>query len=204
MDLVETKREAFVPNVVAGGLLGLCPLVAASDSFADGAVLGLGVALSVLVLGFALAALKNRIPQRLRYPLVFVFEALFSALYTVAIRTYSPLLASGLDIYLPLLASNCVLSASLYRALRNEKTATSALFPSALGYLGAALVLSLIREVLGLGSLSLPTPGALLVLRFTEVPPMRLLAAPAGGFMLLGAFAALYRLFLRLAGRRIP
>ncbi len=204
MNSEETKREPFVPNVVTGGLLGLCPLVAAANTFADGAAIGLGVALSVLALGYSLAAFKNYIPQRLRYPLVFVLEAVFAALYTVGIRAYSPVMASALDIYLPLLASNCVLSTSLYRALGSGKAAAASIPASALGYLAAALVLSALREALGLGTLSLPLPGSPLVLRYCEMPPMRLLAAPAGGFMLLGAFAALYRLLLRLAGRRIP
>jgi electron transport complex protein RnfE len=201
---MDEKREPFVPNPVVGGLLGLCPLVAAADSFADGAVIGLGAALSALALGALLPLLRGILPQRLRSPVAFVLAASFAALYSVGVEAYSPSLASGLGLYLPLTAVNCIVIATLRHSLREDGKTFPWLLGTASGYLLVALLLSGLREFLGTGSLTLPSPGSPSALVFSQSPPLRILVAPAGGFMLLGCFAAIYRFVLRIRGRRIP
>jgi Na+-translocating ferredoxin:NAD+ oxidoreductase subunit E len=201
---MDERLKPFVPNPVMGGLLGLCPLVAAADSFADGAVIGLGAALSALALGALLPLLRGVLPQRLRSPVAFILAASLAALYSVGVEAYSPALASGLGLYLPLTAVNCIIIATLRHSLRDEGSPFPWLLPTAAGYLLVALILSGLREFLGAGTLTLPSPGSPSAIAFTQAPPLRLLVAPAGGFMLLGCFAALYRFVLRIKGRRIP
>jgi hypothetical protein len=72
-------------------------------------------------------------------------------------------------------------------------------FSAALGYLLVGILLSLARESLGLGTLTIPSPG---FTRF-NIPifasaPLPILAVPAGGFMMLALFAFFQRLSARL------
>lgn len=201
---MEKQRDPFVPNPIAGGLLGLCPLVAAADSLADGVAVGLGAALSALALGALVPLIKRSLPRRLRSPVAFVVAASVAALYSLGVEAYSPILASGLGLFLPLTAVNCIVIASLRHSLRDEGSPFPWLLPTAAGYLLVAVLLAALREALGMGCLSLPSPGSPEVLAFAERPPLRLLVSPAGGFILLGCFAALYRFLLRISGRRIP
>ncbi len=201
-------RDAFTPDPVLGAFLGLCPLVAAARDFASGMILGLGVALSVPLLGLAARSLRTMAPERLRAPGALVLAAGFAAVYALIIAAYSPLLATGLDIYLPLLAANCLTLAALKRGLRSEQEGGGGLRGMVIMagfYLLAAMAISALRELVGLGRLSLPHAGlAPRVLVLTTSPPFRLLASPAGGFMLLGLVAAVYRWALRRRGRRLP
>jgi len=202
---MEARREPFTPDPLLGALIGLCPVVAASDSLADGVILGLGAALSALVLGLSLPSLKSLMPARLRSPMAFALAAGLAALYGLAAEAYSPLLAKGLGIYLPLVAVNCLVLASLRRGLRPGEDSALGLAATVFLYFLVSVLVAGLREVLGAGSLTLPTPGlsprSLVIL---ESPPLRLLVAPAGGFMVLGCLAAAYRLVQRVRGRRLP
>jgi electron transport complex protein RnfE len=207
-------RPAFVPNPVFGSLLGLCPLIAAADSLADGFFLGLGVLISILLLAMIIPFMKNLIPGQFHPSLSLALSAVVVLLYTLAVEAYSPTIAAGLDFYLPLLTVNCL---CLHTMKQSEGYGSIAGAPSggmnrfgitireAFGYFAAAILIGAIRETIGMGSLSLPVTGiAGYRLVFANTAPLRLLVSPAGGFMLIGGFAALYRLFQRGRGRRIP
>lgn len=201
---MEARRDAFIPDPVLGGLLGLCPLVAAADTLADGVILGLGASLSAAILGAGLPAFREFIPDRLRAPLALGLAAFLAALFGLAAEAYSPALAAGLGLYLPLIAVNCVTLAALRRGIRSEELKPG-LLRSSLSYLLAAVLISALREAVGLGRLTLPTPGpSPYTLVFFDEAPFRLLAAPAGGFLILGCLAAAYRFALRALGRRLP
>lgn len=202
---MQARREPFTPDPLLGALIGLCPVVAASDSLADGVVLGLGAVLSALVLGLSLPSLKSLLPARLRAPIALALAAGLAALYGLAAEAYSPLVARGLGVYLPLVAVNCLVLASLRRGLKPGEDTALGLAATAFLYLLVVVLIAGLREVLGAGRLTLPTPGlspeSIVLL---ESPPLRLLVAPAGGFMILGCLAAGYRLAQRARGRRLP
>jgi Na+-translocating ferredoxin:NAD+ oxidoreductase RnfE subunit len=60
-----------------------------------------------------------------------------------------------------------------------------------------------LREIIGLGTLTLPTPGLTPSrIEVTDFAPLRILVSPAGGFILLGFFIAAYRAILGVGGRK--
>lgn len=206
-----SDREApFTPNPVLGGLLGLGPLAAAARSLSEGLVLGLGAALCALILGAAIPPLRRQLPERFRAPASLLLAAALALLYGLAIEAYFPVSAAGLGIYLSLLAVNCLsLQAIRLSARQSDRKIDSPVrygivARGAGSYFLVACFLGAIRELLGLGTLSLPGIGpdhVLLVI--SSEAPLRILATPAGGFLLLGFMTALYRAALRSRGRRI-
>jgi electron transport complex protein RnfE len=206
---VSEVREGFVPNPVLAGLMGICPLIAASRSLAEGAIYGLGTAICAIALGAIAPPLRATVADRLQAPATLAISAAVSTLFAFCVRAYSPAIAAGLWIYLPLLS---VSGLSLYALRRTSlpgrygpdaslRFATLSL-ESILFFLTAAFVGGL-REFIGLGSLTLPTPGpSPLRIDAIAFPPMRLLVSPAGGFMLLGLLVAVYRALAR-SGRRL-
>lgn len=202
---MNVHRPSYVPNPVLSGLLGVFPLVAAANSLVNGLVLGLGVALSALVLGLAMPFLHSFAPDRLRTPVALTISASLALLIGAGVEAYSPAAARSLGIYLPLLAVNCL----NLQTLRYHPSAVdgagrsfpgqhgpgiSALVRESLGYVAIAILIGAFRELLGAGTLSLVRPGSqFFFLSIADNPPARLFAAPAGGFILLGCLAALYR-----------
>jgi Na+-translocating ferredoxin:NAD+ oxidoreductase RnfE subunit len=205
------RSRPFVPNPVLGGLIGAGPLVAAARSFSDGLVLGVGAALSALALEATLPALKREIPERFRAPASIALSASLAIVYGLAIEAYLPVVETGLWIYLPLLAVNGLsLHAIRMSSAQGESGIAGrgrfgTIFREALGYLLVACFMGAFREACGLGTLTLPGFGSVAIrMVIADRPPLRLLAAPAGGFIALGLLTALYRGALRARGRRIP
>jgi electron transport complex protein RnfE len=199
------QRSPYIPNPVWGGLLGICPLAAAANSLVNGCVLGAGVALSAIIIALAMPFLQSFVPDRLRTPASLALSAAISLLIGAGVEAFSPSTAIGLNIYIPLLTVNCL---SL-QALRHNPFALdregrvfgsqyglgrTTLLKESLGYIAAAALIGALREVLGAGTLSFFSPGAQwFFFSLSDDSPARIFSAPAGGFIVLGFLAALYR-----------
>jgi Na+-translocating ferredoxin:NAD+ oxidoreductase subunit E len=201
-------RESYVPNPILAGLVGICPLVVASRSLAEGSAYGLGVALCAFTLGLAAPPLRSLIAERLQPPATLALSAALALAYGFCVRAYSAPIAAGLWLYLPLLAVSGLSLGALRRSPNPDRygpDGRSRLVDIALEclmFLLLAAFLGAFRELLGLGTLTLPTPGmspSRLVL--TDFAPLRVLVSPAGGFIIVGFLAAAYRA-LSHAGRR--
>jgi electron transport complex protein RnfE len=181
-------------------LLGLCPLLAVSNSLAN--ALGLGLAtLGVLVASNVVAALTGpRLPREVRLAVfVLVIAAAVTALELV-MAAWWPGLHASLGIFLPLIITNCLVLA------RAESFASRQSLPNALldglamgaGFLIALSTLGALRELLGHGSLG---AGLELVFGpafagagwqvFPESRGLLLALLPPGAFVLLGLLLAL-------------
>jgi electron transport complex protein RnfE len=181
-------------------LLGLCPLLAVSNSLAN--ALGLGLAtLAVLVVSNLVATLAGPyLPREVRLA-VFVI-AIASAVTSVelAMAAWWPGLHDSLGIFLPLIITNCLVLA------RAESFASRQPLPSALldgvamgtGFLIALVMLGAVREVLGRGSLGAgldlllgPSFAGIGWQIFPESGGLLLALLPPGAFVLLGLLLAL-------------
>jgi electron transport complex protein RnfE len=179
-------------------LVGLCPALAVSNRLSNALVLAAVMLFALLGTGIAAVALERWVPPRLRLP---VRLLLASALVTAAQRflwAFTPTLAAGLGIYLPLLAVNWLLLASFASGSLAESVAEAAgrgaAFAAGLG------LLALVREVLGAGTITLFPVGSFRgVLHLRGLSSARVLAAAPGALLVLGYLSALSR---RWIGRR--
>ncbi len=208
------QRRPFIPNPVLGGLLGICPLAAAANSLVNGCVLGLGAAVSAVVIGLAMPFLQSFVPDRLRTPCSLTLSAAIALLIGAGVEAFSPSTARGLGVYITLLTVNCL---SL-QALRHNPFALdregrifgsqyglgrTTLLKESFGYIGVAVLIGALREALGAGTLSFSGPGVQwFFLSLSDDSPARLFSAPAGGFILLGCLTALYRIATGGRGRK--
>lgn len=202
-------RGSFVPNPILAGLVGVCPLVAASRSLAEGTVYGLGAALCALALGAFVPPTRAVMAERLQAPATLALSVALALAYQACVKIYSPAIAAGLWIYLPLIS---VSGLSLPTIRRCSSTARigpdgrsrlGGIALEALMFLVTAAFIGAAREAIGLGSLTLPGPGlAPARIYLLDAAPLKLLASPAGGFILLGLIVAAYRALARSVGRR--
>jgi Na+-translocating ferredoxin:NAD+ oxidoreductase subunit E len=204
-------RESFVPNPVLAGLVGICPLIAVSRSLAEGVAYGLGAALCAIGLGAIVPPARGLIAERLQAPATIAFSAVLALAYGYCVRAYSAPMAAGLWIYLPLLAVSGLSLTTLRKGNSPDRFgpdgrsrfATVAL--ESIMFLFTAAFVGGARELIGLGTLTLPTPGMTPArLSLADFAPLRILVSPAGGFILLGFLVAAYRSLIRAGGRRLP
>jgi Na+-translocating ferredoxin:NAD+ oxidoreductase subunit E len=204
-------REGFVPNPILAGLLGICPLIAVSKSLAEGVVYGLGAALCALTLGAIVPPSRAILADRLQNPAMLVLSSALALAYGFCVRFYSSAIAAGLWIYLPLLAVSGLSLSTIRRRSTYDRYGPDGrsrlvvIAIESLMFLLTAAFVGGLREIVGLGTLTLPTPGiAQTRIIVTDFAILRILVSPAGGFILLGFLVAAYRAMVRAGGRGQP
>ncbi|MDP4946611.1 electron transport complex subunit E [Alishewanella sp. SMS8] len=136
-------------------LLGLCPLLAVTNTVIN--ALGLGLATLLVLLGsnIVVSSIRSHVPNEIRIPIFVMIIATFVTAVQLLMNAFTFGLYQSLGIFIPLIVTNCAIIG------RAEAFASkNAVLPSALdalmmglGFLLVLLVLGAIREILGQGSL---------------------------------------------------
>lgn len=135
-------------------LLGLCPLLAVTNTFVNG--LGLGLAtLVVLALSNTLVSLtRSFIRSEIRIPMYVLIIASLVTCIELAFKAWFPSLDRTLGIFIPLIVTNCAIVARAEVFASRNAVLPSLVDGIAMGAGFAALlcVLGAFRELVGLGS----------------------------------------------------
>jgi len=178
-------------------LLGLCPLLAMSNSVVNADGLGLATILVMGLSSYAVALLRSFIPYEIRIP---VFILIIAALVTVvdfAMNAWLHDLYLVLGIFIPLIVTNCIVLARV-EAYAAKNAAVAAAIDGAMMGVGLTLVLvalGAIREFVGQGTLFtgiemiVPSAQAWQVLP-QDYPGFLVAILPPGAFFVLGLLIA--------------
>ena len=159
-------EAAVARNPAAVQLLGLCPLLAVSNTVAN--ALGLAVASTVVLTGSAVlvSAIRKLIPEDVRLPCFVLVIATFTTLVNLAMEAYAFDLYQRIALFVQIIVTNCMILARVEQVASKERlgrTLVDALGTSA-GFAAAILILGAAREALTLGfPLAALPPGAFLV-----------------------------------------
>jgi len=197
------------PGIVQ--LLGLCPLLAISNNVVNALSLGLATTLVMAVSSGSIAVLRNTIPQQIRIP---VFVLIIAALVTVvelAMHAWMLPIYVVLGVFLPLITTNCIVLARVEAFASKRSTFHSVLDASAmgLGLTGVLVVLGVVREIIGKGTLfsgidlALGAQAKIWVLHvIPDYQGFLLAILPPGAFIGLGLLIAARNQFEALRARR--
>ena len=145
-------------------------------------------------------------PARGRKLILIFLSAFFCGLFVLFAGLLNHLLILGAGFFLVLVPPNC-LGSGFFEA--SETSSTGEVFSRALleaaVLSGIIIAIALIREPLGMGTLSFPggAQGVVEVFSASEeysFVPMRFLSAAAGGLLILGYGTALFRFFREWGG----
>lgn len=189
-------------NVGLVQLLGLCPLLAVSSTAVNALGLGLATLLALTATNTAISLIRRLTASEVRIPaFVMVIAAVVTSI-ELGMHAYLPALHAVLGIFLPLIVTNCAILARAEAKASRTDPARAALdgFAMGLGFLGVLLLLGLLREGLGQGSL-FAGAGALLGLPALELNfsahRFLIAALPPGAFVLLGLLIAARQAWLQ-------
>ncbi|MEI6389439.1 MAG: Rnf-Nqr domain containing protein, partial [Spirochaetota bacterium] len=184
------KRSSFTPNPVLVSFMGLCPLVATTGNFATGLSISIGTSIGILSMALFGRLSKGLVPPRLMIPSYLGFASLYALFLGIILEAWSPVVALDLGIFVPLIAVNCLLIHEMHKADSRETVEFSSTLVIALTYFLLAALISALRESLGSGTLTLPTPGYHpLRIIFSSEGFLPVLTKPTGGFLVLGLVA---------------
>ncbi len=170
--------------------LGLCPTLAVSTTLVNG--VGMGIAATFVLLGsnVIIALIKNIIPDRIRIPCFIVVIATFVTITELVMKAYSPALNRALGIYVPLIVVNCIVLGRA-EAFAQKNSVLKSLFDGmgmGLGFILALLLISGIRELLGMGKVFGYTP-------FKGFEPAFVLSMPSGALLVIGLLLGFFNIF---------
>lgn len=136
-------------------LLGLCPLLAMSNSVVNAAGLGIATILVMALSSATIASLRNTIPYEIRIPVFILVIASLVTVVDLAMNAWLHELYLVLGIFIPLIVTNCIVLARVEAYAAKNTALESTLDGAAMG-LGLTLVLvalGALREFFGTGML---------------------------------------------------
>lgn len=136
-------------------LLGLCPLLAVSNTTINGLGLGLATMLTLVVSGTLVSMIRHVVRPEIRLPVFVLIIASIVTAIELTMNAWFHELYLILGIFIPLIVTNCSIvgRAEAFASKHNvARAATDGLFMG-LGFAAALVALGAMREVLGFGTL---------------------------------------------------
>jgi len=142
-------------NAALVQVLGLCPLLAVTNSFING--LGLGLATTMVLIGtnVSISLIRNHIPREIRIPIFVMLIASFVTNIQLLMNAFTYELYLILGIFIPLIVTNCVIIGRAEAFASRNKVIPSFVdgLMQGLGFLSVLIILGGAREILGQGTL---------------------------------------------------
>ncbi len=181
-------------------MLGLCPLLAVTDTLVNGLALGIATLLALVATSVTVSALRYLIPREIRLSVIILVVASSVTVIDLGVKGYFYELSEVLTIFIPLIAVNCLIIARAEEFAARSGVVFSLVdsLATGLGFLLSLVALGALREILGYGTLF--RDAALLFgesgygLEISLLPDyagLHLATLPAGAFLLLGMLIAI-------------
>ena len=178
-------------------LLGMCPLLAMSNSVVNGVGLGLATVFVMTMSNLIVSALRSLIPYEIRIPVFILIIAALVTITDLALNAFLHDLYLVLGIFIPLIVTNCIVLARVEAFAAKNPVIASAVDGAAmaLGLTWALALLGAIRELIGTGALFsgiemiVPSGHAIQILP-ADYPGFLVAILPPGAFFVLGLLIA--------------
>ncbi|MFO7726125.1 MAG: electron transport complex subunit E [Oceanipulchritudo sp.] len=175
-------------NPVFVMLLGLCPVLAVTNTAMNALAMGIATTFVLLSSGVLVSLLRKLIPKQVRIASYIIIIATFVTIADYAIMAISLDLYNALGAFIQLIVANCIIlgRAEAYASKNQVVNAFVNGLGMGLGFTFALLCLGVVREILGSGTLfGLSLFGA-------DFQPWAIFVLPPGGFFVLAFWLFLF------------
>lgn len=180
--------------------LGLCSSLAVTTKVENAYMMGICLLVTLIISNVIVSIIRKLVPDNIRIPVFILIIGTSVTIIELLMGKYLPVLYKALGVYLPLIVVNCiVLGRALSVASKNNVlTSFADAIKIGLGYTFALILIALVREVMGSGTITImDSISTLTGYRFIiKLPttlffPLNIFASPAGAFITLGLLTAL-------------
>ena len=145
----------WVNNPAFVQLLGLCPLLAVSNTVINGLGLGLATTLTLVASNVMVSMIRHWVRPEIRIPVFVLIIASTVTIIELSMNAWFHELYNILGIFIPLIVTNCAIIARA-EAFASKNTVTSSFIDGlfmGLGFTAVLITLGAMREIIGLGTL---------------------------------------------------
>jgi len=181
-------RGLWEENPVFVMLLGMCPVLAVSNTAINALAMGLASTFVLVASNSLVSLMRHFIPKQVRIATYIIIIATFVTMVDYAIQAISLDLYNALGAFIQLIVVNCMIlgRAEAYASKQPLGATIINGLGIGAGFTLALLSLGVVREVLGMGSLfGIPLFG-------DSFQPWVVMILPPGGFFVLGAWLLIF------------
>ena len=192
-------RGLWEENPVFVMLLGLCPVLAVTNSTLNAIAMGLATTFVLVSSSLLVSLLRRVIPKQVRIATYIIIIATFVTIVDYAIQAISLDLYNALGAFIQLIVANCVIlgRAEAYASKQRVGPALVNALGMGAGFTIALLCLGTVRELLGSGTI-------LGVQIFSaNFEPWVVMILPPGGFFVLGGWLLLFEYLKQRRERKL-
>lgn len=190
----ELTKGIVKENPVLCLVLGTCPTLAVTTSAMNAIGMGVAATLVLVCSNAVISALRKVIPDKVRIPAYITIIAGFVTIVQMLVKAFSPAINDSLGIFLPLIVVNCIIlgRAEMYASKNPVLPSIFDGLGMGIGFTAALLLMGMIRELLGSGTLF-----------GFQIMPVQILIfiLPPGGFFVFGMLIAFANKLNTKAGR---
>lgn len=196
----EFLKGLWKENPVFVAVLGMCPTLAVTNTAINSLAMGLATTFVLVFSSLLVSLLRKAIPKQVRITTYIVIIATFVTLVDMLLAAMTPAIHKELGAFIALIVVNClILGRQEAFASKNKPglAVVDALGMSA-GFTMALLMIGVVREILGSGSLfNIPLFGP-------GFEPWIIMILPPGGFFTLGFLLLFFNWYAERRKKLIP
>jgi len=153
-------------NPITVQVLGICSALAVTVKVEPAIVLGISVIAVTAMANLIVSLLRNTIPDRIRIIVQLVIVAALVILVDQVLKAYAYDVSKQLSVFVGLIITNCIIMGRLEAFALANKPGASFLdgIGNGLGYAIILIIIAVIREIFGAGTITLPGIGELPVI----------------------------------------
>lgn len=166
-------------------LIGMCPVLAVSNAAINGVAMGTATTFVLVCSSIVISLLRNVIPDKVRIPAYIVIIATFVTIADLILAAITPGVHKVLGLFIPLIVVNCIILGR-QEAFASKMPVGRSIFDAlgmGLGFTWAITFLSIIRELIGMGTI--------FGVQVLEHTPWVIMILPPGAFLTLGILVGL-------------
>lgn len=184
-------------------LLGLCSALAVTTKVENAILMGCCFIIVMFLSSTIISIFKRWIPNNVQIPVYILIIATIVTILEILLSHFAPAIDKVLGIYLPLIVVNCIVLGKCMSVASKSSVIDSmkdALL-TGFGYLFALLMIALIRETLGSGTITLMNASSVIthkkliivLYKNLNLLPLSILVEPSGAFLVIAFLIALFQ-----------
>ena len=193
--MANSKLKTFVNGFLRENPLlvlniGLCSSLGVTTIIFNGIGMGIGMTFVLVMSEIVISIFRKLIPSAIRLPIFITVIAAFTTIVQLVLNAYVESLYNALGVFIPLIVVNCIIMGRVEAFASKNKLGDCVLdgLGMGIGYTIVLVAISLIRELLGGGTLFAGT-----VLKLDVIPEafrIGIFNSAPGGFLVFGILAA--------------
>jgi H+/Na+-translocating ferredoxin:NAD+ oxidoreductase subunit E len=187
----EFIKGVWRDNPVFVQVLGMCPMLAVTNSAVNAIAMGMATFFVLVGSSFLVSSFRNWIPKQVRISCFIIIIATFVTIADYTLLALVPTVHKALGAFIPLIVANCLILGrqEAFASRYPTRLAVMDALGMASGFMLALLALGAVREILG--------DGALFGVKLfgDNYEPWVIMILPPGGFLTLGVILLFFNWF---------